>query len=444
MMIAQRIGKSSLVGFALLLTTACEGATDAQRFSLDAPRGQIQATVIADLDRSGTFGGQDRPIAGVNVSVLRRGTVDTLKTSPTEANGVVVFTSIPAGSYDLVVDPTVFGDTLVFAFQDPDPLVVFRNENQVLYGVSYPIVSLEAARASSQDRRIFVEGVAATASGSLPGNALHVRGPGGWLRVETSSGPGISVGDSVRVRGQVHREGGSVVLREGLHSRLPGSEDVTPVTVSTQGARTASGGLDGALVQIESATVGQVVVQGGVATAQVSDGSGTLMIQVPNAHSADANLPIIRAGGTVSLTGVLIPQSGGTTWMLRTRSGEDVSITSTGTMQGRIFVDVNRSGTFDAGDTPVQGVRLEIRAAQLAGGVLGEVTTGSDGRFQLSGLATGAYAVTLDPFSYPDNLTVGGITPSPIVIQTGQSTEVAVPLLQPATFGRSDSGNPGT
>jgi len=444
MMIAQRYGKSALVAFALLLTTACEGATDAQRFSLDASRGRVEATIFADLDRSGTFGGQDRPIPGVEVSILTRGTVDTLRTSRTEADGVVWFADIPAGSFDLVVDPTILGDTLVFAFQNPDPLVVSRNVNPVLYGVSYPIVSLEAARASSQNRRIFVEGVAAVSTGSLPGNALHIMSPGGWLRVETSSGPGISVGDSVRVRGQVHRDGSSVVLREGLHSSRPGSAAVTPVTVSTQGARTAAGGLDGALVSIGTATVGQVVVQGGVATAQVSDGSGTLMIQVPTSHFAEADLPILRAGGTVTLTGVLIGQSGGTTWILRTRSGGDVSITSTGTMQGRVFVDVNRSGTFDAGDTPLQGVRLEIRAAQLSGGVLGEVTTGSDGRFQLSGLATGAYAVTLDPFSYPDNLTVGGITPSPIVIQTNQSTEVAVPLLQPATFGRSDSGNPGS
>jgi hypothetical protein len=107
-------------------------------------------------------------------------------------------------------------------------------------------------------------------------------------------------------------------------------------------------------------------------------------------------------------------------------------------------VDANRSGTFDAGDTPVQGVRLEIRAAQLSGGVLGEVTTGSDGRFQLGGLATGAYTVSLDPFSYPDNLTVGGITPSPIVVQTGQATEVTIPLLPPAGFGGADGEEPGT
>ncbi|TVP42670.1 MAG: hypothetical protein EA350_14990 [Gemmatimonadales bacterium] len=444
MMIAQRIAKPALVLLALLAVAACEGATDAQRFSLDAPRGRIDVTVFADLDRSRTFSGGDRALPGVDVSLVTRGTVDTIRSSRTSENGELVFLDIPAGSFDLVVDPAILGDTLVFAFQNPDPLVVSQNVNQVLYGVSYPIVSLSAARESSQDRRIFVEGIAASATGSLPGNALHIWAPGGWLRVEGTSGPGLSVGDSVRVRGRVHREGGSVVFRDGLHASLPGSAAVTPVTVTTQDARTAAGGLDGALVQIETATLGQVVVQGGVATAQLSDGSGTLMIQVPTAHLVDADLPLLRPGGTVTLTGVLIPQAGGSTWILRTRRGDDVAITSTGSMQGRVFVDVNRSGTFDAGDTPVQGVRLEIRAAQISGGVLAEVTTGSDGRFQVSGLTTGAYAVTLDPFTYPANLSVGGITPSPIVVETNQSTEVAVPLLQPATFGNPDAADPET
>jgi hypothetical protein len=418
----------------LLALGGCEGATDAQLFSLDEPTGRIEAVFFADLDRSGTVSAGDRPLEEVWVSLRFRGTLDTIATVRTEVTGEVTFAGLAPGAMELLIEPSALGDSLVVSSQTPSPLVVIRRDvNPVQVGVSYPIVSIADARGSQAGRRLFVEGVAVNASGSLPGNALHVRSDAGWLRAENVTGQGVSAGDSVRMRGTVARVGGSVVFQQGLVARLSGTGLVQPVVTTTQGARNATGGLDGALVRIQTATVNQTVVQGGVATSQISDGSGALMVQIPTAHLAEANLPAPLAGSTLSLTGVLIPQSGGTSWMLRTRSGADLGITSTGALRARVFIDEDRTGAFSAGDVALPGVRVLVRAAQVGGGVVAEGSTGSDGFVQLSGLPTGAYVLELDPFTYPQNLALGPITPSPAVVESAGTTEVAVPLLRPAS-----------
>ena len=416
----------------LLALGGCDGASDAQLFSLDQPTGRIEAVLFADLDRSGTVSAGDRPLEEVWVSLRFRGTLDTINTRRTSATGEVTFPGLPPGTMELLIDPSALGDSLVVSSQAPSPLVVIRRDvNPVQVGVSYPIVSIADARGAQVGRRLFVEGVAVNASGSLPGNALHVRSDAGWLRAENVTGAGVSAGDSVRMRGTVQRVGGSVVFQQGLVARLPGTGLVAPVLTTTLGARNATGGLDGALVRIQAATVNQTVLQGGVATSQITDGSGALMVQIPTAHLVEANIPAPVAGSSLTVTGVLVPQAGGTSWMLRTRSGADIGITSVGTLQARVFIDEDRSGEFGTGDLPLQGVRVSARAAQVGGGVVAEGTTGSDGVVQFTGLPTGAYVLELDPFTYPQNLTLGPITPSPAVVETGTTTQVAVPLRRP-------------
>lgn len=418
----------------LLLLAGCEGASEDQIFSLDEPVGRVDAVLFADLDRSGTLDGQDRPMANVWVGIRFRGTTDTIALRRTSEDGEVSFPGLAPGALEVFVDPASFGDSLVLSSQDPDPLVVIlRNVNPVQVAVSYPIVSIDQARGSSPGRRLFVEGVALNASDALPNGALHVQDGTGWIRAENATGAGIQVGDSVRLRGVVHRDGGSTVLRDGLRTALSGTGPVTPLPTSTRQARTAEGGRDGALVTIESATVNQTVFQGGVATTQITDGSGAVFVQIPSAHLVGADLPIPQAGGTVSLTGVLVAEAGGQSWQLRTRGADDVAITSTGSMQGRVFLDRERTGTFDDGDDPLAGVGVRARAAQLSGEVIGEGVTGADGRFQISGLPTGNYQVELDPFTYPDSLSLGPVTPAPIPVRTGAGPTVSIPLRAPVS-----------
>ncbi|TVP54481.1 MAG: carboxypeptidase regulatory-like domain-containing protein [Gemmatimonadales bacterium] len=417
----------------------CEGSGPGQLIDTDRS-GIIDVEVFADLNRSRTFDGGDSPIGNAWVALRFPGAADTIQRLTTNSVGEVRFSDVPVGVIELLLDPEPLGDSLVVSHQTPDPLRLIRGQSEVVrLGVSYPIVKIDTARGSRQDRPVFVEGVALNGSGALPNSAIHLWDGTGWLRAEATTGPTIEVGDSVRVRGRVHRTGESVVLREGLRARIPGrNPDVTPVPVTTREAREAGASLDAALVRIETAGVVQTVFQGGVATVQISDGSGTLMVQIPQGHLLAGNLPIPRAGGTVQLTGLLVPQAGGTSWMLRTRSGSDVNISSTGTMTGRVFIPAPDDEDDEEGepvrfqDTPLAGVTVQARAAQIGGQPIGEAVTGSDGTFQIFGLPTGAYEVDLDPFTYPDSLTIGTIEPTPTLILTNQTTHVTVPLLPPA------------
>ncbi len=448
--------------FLLVAMGGCEGAGEDRVFDL-GPTGIVDIQAFIDVDRSGTFGGADRPLVDTPVGLRFPGSVDTLAFGTTNPVGEARFTAVPAGALEVFFDESRLGDSLVVSLRDPDPLrLISGTELTAVLALSYPVVKILEAREWAADRRIFVEGVAVSPTGALPGDALHIRDDTGWLRAEGTSGPALAIGDSVRIRGVVHREGGSTVLRQGLRQTMPGSgAPPTPIDVTSHEARNAGPALDGALVRITDAAISQTVFQGGVATAQLSDGSGPLMVQIPQGHLVQANLPIPRGGGVVEVTGVLIPQSQGTSWLLRTRSGADIAITSTGTMTGRVFIPApddeddddgeddgeengdengNGEGDGDTGqvqgaETPLSGVRVLLRADQLSGDVIAEGVTDSDGRFRIEGLPTGAYQVELDPFTYPEELTIGTIEPSPALITTNGVTDVMVPLLPPEADG---------
>lgn len=441
-----------LKGSALLLVLAalagCEGPGAGQLFSTDQT-GNVDLQVFLDLNRNGTFDDSDRPLVGTAAALRFPGSIDTLAVDTTDAMGEVAFAGVPVGSLELLVETDPLSDSLVVSLRDPVDLRVTRDDQiPARFALSYPIVKITEAREWPMDRRIFVEGIALNSVGELPGTALHVRDESGWLRAEATTGAAVSSGDTIRLRGVIHREGASAVLRDAVRFSLPGEgRSVEPLSIGTQQARTAGSDLDGALIRIENATVLQTVFQGGTATSQITDGSGPLVLRIPSAQLLEAGLPIPTAGSRLSITGVLIPQDSGTQWSLRTRRGADVEITSTGSMTGRVFIpepddDSGEGGEAGNGalrvgpqglmqDTPLGNVRVLVYAAELGGESLAQGFTDAEGLFRIDSLPTGNYLLELDPFTYPDSLSIGTIVPSPVRIETDQSTNVLVPLLRP-------------
>lgn len=74
---------------------------------------------------------------------------------------------------------------------------------------------------------------------------------------------------------------------------------------------------------------------------------------------------------------------------------------TTSTIGGFAYVDVDRSGDFNAGDQLLPGVTIAITGA---GGVNTTTTTGSDGSYSFGSLAAGTYSVTA---TLPDGLLTG-------------------------------------
>lgn len=84
-------------------------------------------------------------------------------------------------------------------------------------------------------------------------------------------------------------------------------------------------------------------------------------------------------------------------------------IAGSGSIEGFLFLDANEDGSFDpsAGDTPLPGVRVIARnrgsQEALANGT---ATTGSDGRFSLTGLPAGTHDLYFDESTIPEGVSV--------------------------------------
>jgi len=85
-----------------------------------------------------------------------------------------------------------------------------------------------------------------------------------------------------------------------------------------------------------------------------------------------------------------------------------------GSISGVVFNDANNNKTQDTSEVIMSGVKVTVK--DTAGNILGEVTTGSDGKYEVLGLAFGTYVVTEEiPANY------GLTTTSPINVEITSS-----------------------
>lgn len=94
----------------------------------------------------------------------------------------------------------------------------------------------------------------------------------------------------------------------------------------------------------------------------------------------------------------------------------------TGRIEGVVYNDANQNMTRDTGEDTLHGAR--IRLQDQAGHDLAEYWTGSDGRFQFSGIAEGTYRlIEDDPAGYfsstPNTMVVGVVSQFPTVVNYG-------------------------
>lgn len=107
-----------------------------------------------------------------------------------------------------------------------------------------------------------------------------------------------------------------------------------------------------------------------------------------------------------------------------------VGITATGSVSGSLFLDANGSGTVDAGDTPVTGVRVAL-VTPLRRDTLRSATTDANGAFDLGAVPVGSYEVVLDPASIGDTVEVSGLDGAQVTLAPDEALELAGRLTYP-------------
>jgi hypothetical protein len=111
-------------------------------------------------------------------------------------------------------------------------------------------------------------------------------------------------------------------------------------------------------------------------------------------------------------------------------SGYLFEFSGIGSVEGQVFLDLDRTGARSGGDTSVRGVAV---AHVLRGtrDTLGIAVSDTSGRFFLTDLPPGTYLTLPDPAFMGDSLEITGLTPQEAVVLPSRTTVVSMGLSFP-------------
>jgi len=311
---------------ALLLVLAAVSCSGGDRIVTIPGTGTVRGLVYKDLDGDRVPASSDQALQGVGIRLVVAGTRDTLSSATSDGNGQFSFAGVPVGRYQIVVPavPSLFGDSLqVVRIDTANISLGVGDSTDVVVSVSFPSHPIAEARALPVGKRIFVAGLALSASTTFGDTTFSLADTSGYVRVTAASGPLVAAGDSVRVLGTTGARDGQPVILNGKVSLIGIVDLPVPMTVTTLEAATAdSGRLDGALVKVIDAAISDTTTNSDsnyVAT--VDDGTGPVLV----VFDRDASLtrtPYVP-GVVIDATGVLVPDGAGG-WFIKPRSNADL------------------------------------------------------------------------------------------------------------------------
>lgn len=317
-----------LLASTLFLLSGCIGDGENRVLSIDAV-GVVEGVVYFDDNGNRNLDPTDPPLPGVGVRLLLRATGDTFALATSDENGLYSIGGVAVGTYDLVVAASTVGDTADVVEIDPPQLTVVRDDSVASsIAVSYPIITLEEARALPPGERVFVEGIALNARITFRDGTVHIAGDSTAIRGTRVQATEVIPGDSARFQGTTARFEGQPVLDDVRVFILSVGDPPDPVRIGTVVAATADfGRLDAALVQVSNAEIITAdLPEVGDGVLIVDDGSGQLEVLL------DMDAPIVDTNGLtvgtfIDAVGLLVPTPGAPgTWRLKPRSDLDITI----------------------------------------------------------------------------------------------------------------------
>ncbi|MBI1722499.1 MAG: hypothetical protein HYR48_01160 [Gemmatimonadetes bacterium] len=331
---AHRHAPLALLATAIVL--GCTNAGEGRVLSITAT-GKVAGTVYFDVDGSRTNNFGDTNLAGIGILLFTRGTRDTVARVISNGSGAVVLTDIPVGSYTVGVDPATVGAMFeLVSTADTSFTLASGDSVSITVGISYPHKTVAQARALPAGRKIFVEGIALNARSTFSDTTVHLADTSGAIRAtRVRSTPFFVTADSVRFLGTTSARDGQPTLDDVTPLVLFPEVFLPNLTVITTGvaASANAGRLDAALVQIDTATIGDTIAVADGMQLLVNDGTGSLEVLLdqaadptffpPNRAGASPPYPYVP-GARFRIIGVLVPTGTAGVWRLKPRSSTDL------------------------------------------------------------------------------------------------------------------------
>jgi hypothetical protein len=314
--------------FCLLCAAAlggCLGTGEDRVLSIEST-GTVEGIVFFDRDGDGEVSLGDTPYAGVEVGLASVRSSVALFSATSDADGIFILESVDVATYEVVVDSETVGDTLEVALTDPAAFTLTPSDTAgITVGVSYPKLSIAAARALPEGEVIFVEGIALNDRGTFGDSSVHIVDASAAIRVTHVKPSTVLAGDSVRFLGTRAIQDGQPTLDDATPFLIDMLEVPSAETVSTASATTADGGrLDAALVELVDVTVNDTATVSDGFRMSVDDGSGAAVILLDEDAPIDSPEQYVP-GTTIDAVGLLVPDGAGG-WLMKPRSDADLTI----------------------------------------------------------------------------------------------------------------------
>lgn len=328
----------------ILLTAAVLAACDTEAgdpLSLQAT-GEVRGSAYIDVNGNFERDAADASLANLRVRLYVRNSQDTLASRITDSSGSFTFQAVPVGEYDLRIDAATLPDTLQIGLIDSNPIrVVATDTPRVTIAAGFPVASIADARLEVPGGRIFIDAVALNHRDTYPDGSVFVSDGTGFIRLTSLRSGQLLRGNRAKFLGVLTRRDNQPTLNDVTFFVTDSVQTPPPIGVSTRDAASADGGdLDAALVSVSRATVTSTQVSGNEYRFTVDDGSGALETIVSIDRGFE--LGLLVPGTELDLTGLLVPTSSPTRWVLRPRNAADITL-------GFPTVTVAEARTLEAG-----------------------------------------------------------------------------------------------
>jgi hypothetical protein len=323
----------------LIASARCDNAGEGRVLAIEST-GIVKGLVYLDRNGNGATDGSDTALRQVRVRLIGVGTVDTAVSVLSDSIGQFRVPAVPIGAYVVKVDTTTIGDSIrLVQVSAPQVTIEPGDSVTITATVSFPAVSVRAARALPAGRKVFLEGVVLSPRAAFGDSTGHLADTSGAIRITRMRAGPVGIGDSVRLLGVTSTRDGQPTLDDAVVVPLGAGATPIPLIATTLIARTANGGaLDAALVFLANVTVLDTATVAGSnappfvppnqdyrlfvdsTPADTTDRVEVLL----DGHAGFTGIPpAFRPDSTISVTGVLVPAGAGR-WRIKPRVVSDV------------------------------------------------------------------------------------------------------------------------
>ena len=327
------IRRAAVLAVFAALALGCSNAGEQRLLTIGDP-GVVKGLVFFDVNGDRAVNTGDDSVKNVTVRLITLSGHDTIASGTTAASGQFRINAVPVGTYKVVLDVTPLSDTAVVEIQDSAQVTILpKDSSSVLIGISYPHVSIRAARTPALvplGRKVFVEGIVLNSQGSFTDKTIHFQDTSAAIRASRVFTTAAAPGDTVRIRGTVAADTTGLRKLDVVTVYIINQSFApAPVTVTTAQAKTAvSGARDAQLLRLASVTVADTVASNLGLILQVTDASGGMDVLLDVSWLTTARPPGFPyvPGKKFDIVGLAVPSGTPGIWLLKPRSQFDLVV----------------------------------------------------------------------------------------------------------------------